>query len=285
MDDTAYKKTVAAAFDRAAATYDRMGVEFFTPMGRRLVERAAPVPGERVLDVGCGRGACLFPVADAVLPGGSALGIDVAPAMVEETAREAERRGAANVTVLRMDGEDPDLPPRSFDLVLAGYSVVFFPDAPAALAKYARLLADGGRVAFTSPVFRDDTPPFLPPAFAGLIPPSLLERLPPEWRPERLRERFNGWLGQVGDLERTMREAGFAGVEVADEPIRLTAESGETWVDWSHTQGMRLLWQNLPEDDIRDLRERLITGLDAMRGDGPLLIDVPVRFVVATVAR
>lgn len=286
VDDTAYKAEVAQAFDRAATHYDRMGVEFFTPMGRRLVERAAPRSGDRVLDVGCGRGAALFPAAAMAGPTGSVLGIDIAPAMVEEARREAERLGAAHVELRVMDGERPQLPPRSFDLVLGSYSLIFLPDAPAALARYARLLADGGRIAFTSPVFTDDTFPFLPPVFTELIPRSLLANLPAEWQPEALQRRFNSWLGQATDLRRTMEKAGFTGVEVVDEPVELVAVSGEAWVDWSHTQGMRLLWTHLPEQESARLRERLITALDAMRdGDGPLTISTPVRYVIATVRR
>ncbi|MEU5884570.1 methyltransferase domain-containing protein [Spirillospora sp. NPDC047279] len=285
MDRTGYKETVSAAFDRAAASYDRMGVEFFTPMGRRLVERAAPRPGERVLDVGCGRGASMFPAAERVGPQGRVLGIDIAPNMVEEAAKQARRDGVGNVEVQVMDGERPDLPPRSFDVVLGGYSVIFLPDAPAALARYALLLDAGGRIAFTSPVFTRDTFPFLPPVFTDLIPQHLLRNLPPEWRPERLQQRFNSWLEKAADLERTLHGAGFTDVSVVDEPVDLVAESGEAWVDWSHTQGMRLLWQHLPPEESARLRERLIAGLDAMRdGTGPITIETPVRYVSATVA-
>jgi ubiquinone/menaquinone biosynthesis C-methylase UbiE len=76
------------AFDEAAATYDAVGVEFFTPMGAELVRRAAIRPGEHVLDVGCGRGAVLLPAAHATGPGGRVTGIDLAPAMVALTGRE-----------------------------------------------------------------------------------------------------------------------------------------------------------------------------------------------------
>jgi O-methyltransferase/aklanonic acid methyltransferase len=286
VDTTTYKTTVTEAFNRAAATYDRLGVEFFTPMGRRLVERVGPRPGERVLDIGCGRGASTFPAAEAVGPEGHVLGIDIAPAMVEEARREAARQGASQVDVRVMDGEHPDLPAGSFDVITGSYSVIFLPDAPAAIGRYAGLLADGGRIGFTSPVFTDDTFPFLPPLFTELIPRSLLTNLPPEWHPDQLRRRFNSWLQHTGDLERTMRSAGFDRVDVADEPVPMVATSGEAWVDWSHTQGMRLLWQHLPADDARRLRYRLITALDELRdGDGPVCIDVPVRFVTATVVR
>ncbi|MEG8280471.1 class I SAM-dependent methyltransferase [Streptomyces sp. AHA2] len=285
-DTATYKTKVTAAFNGAAAAYDRLGVEFFTPMGKRLVEFADPRPGRRLLDVGCGLGATLLPAAQRLGPGGSALGIDIAEAMVEEARREAQRQGIGNVELRVMDGEHPELPARSFDLVLGSYSVIFLPDARAALARYAGLLRDGGRIAFTSPVFTRDTFPFLPPLFTGLIPMSLLSHLPAAWHPEQLQRQLHSWLEDPRDLTAALRTAGFDDVRIVDESVDMTARSGEAWVDWSHTQGMRLLWQHLPADEAAALRTRLITALDALRGeDGLIHIDVPVRYVTATVAR
>ncbi len=49
---------------------------------------------------------------------------------------------------------------------------------------------------------------------------------------------------------------------------------------------MRLLWTHLSARESAQLRQRLITALDAMRdGEGPLTIDTPVRYVTATVRR
>ncbi|MDQ1016515.1 class I SAM-dependent methyltransferase [Streptomyces afghaniensis] len=286
MDTAAYKTKVTDAFNGAAATYDRLGVEFFTPMGRRLVERSAPRPGERVLDIGCGRGATLLPAAGLIGPAGRALGIDIAPAMIDEARREAARQGITNVELRVMDGEHPDLPAASFDLVLGSYSVIFLPQARAALARYAGLLADGGRIGFTSPVFTRDTFPFLPPMFTELIPLSLLRHLPESWHPEQLHRQLHSWLEHPADLSAAMEQAGFTDVEIVDEPVAMSAVSGAAWVDWSHTQGMRLLWQHLPDDEAAALRSRLIGALDALRdGDGPVLIEVPVRYVTARVAR
>lgn len=75
-------------------------------------------------------------------------------------------------------------------------------------------------------------------------------------------------------------------MEIVDEPVDLVAPSGEAWVTWSHTQGMRLLWEHLPDDDRERLRVRLTEALDDMRKDGgPLSIETPVRYVTAGVAR
>ncbi|WP_017579226.1 class I SAM-dependent methyltransferase [Nocardiopsis valliformis] len=286
MDRATYKGEVTSAFNEAAARYDRLGVEFFTPMARRLVDHARPEPGDRVLDIGCGAGASVFPAADRVGPRGSVLGIDIASAMVEQTVEQARAQGRDNVTARVMDAERPDLPERSFDVVMGGYSVIFLPDAPAALSRYVPLTADGGRLAFSTPVFDSGTFPFLPPVFTDLIPRSLLRDLPPEWHPERLQQRFNSWLEDPEDLVRAVESAGYREVSVVDEQIDMVARSGEAWVDWSHTQGMRLLWEHLAEAQSRELRRTLITGLDAMRsGDGPLTIEVPVRYVTARVPR
>jgi protein-L-isoaspartate O-methyltransferase len=61
---------IAKIFDGAAPTYDSVGVAWFRPIAERLVHELAPVPGEQALDVGCGRGAVLFPLAEAVGPTG-----------------------------------------------------------------------------------------------------------------------------------------------------------------------------------------------------------------------
>ncbi|MET9522006.1 class I SAM-dependent methyltransferase [Streptomyces coeruleorubidus] len=285
MQDSSYKEQVTQAFDQSSSTYDRLGVEFFTPMGRRLVEISEPVTGERVLDIGCGRGACLFPAAEKVGPQGRVHGIDIAPGMIEEARKEAAERGLRNIALDVMDAETPELPARSFDLVMGSYSVIFLPDAVGALARYAGILDHGGRIAFTSPVFRAGTFPFLPPEFTPLIPQALLEHLPEQWRPEALVRRFNSWLERAEDLVRTLERCGYTSVAVTDEPVRMTALSSEAWVDWSHTQGMRLLWQNLPQAQRTELRARLVEGLDKLSdATGALAIDVPVRFVTARVA-
>ncbi|GAA2248218.1 methyltransferase [Streptomyces ruber] len=286
MQDTSYKEQVAHAFDQSSSTYDRLGVQFFGPMGRRLVDIAEPAVGERVLDIGCGRGACLFPAAEKVGPKGRVHGIDIAPGMIDEARKEAVGRGLRNVVLEVMDAESPTFPPRSFDLVMGSYSVIFLPDAVSALARYAAILDDAGRIAFTSPEFRAGTFPFLPPEFTPLIPRALLEHLPEQWRPEALVRRFNSWLERAEDLRQALERCGYTSVDVIDEPVRMTALSSEAWVEWSHTQGMRLLWQHLPEAQRTELRERLIEGLDELSDDnGALAIDVPVRFVTARVAR
>ena len=106
----AQKAYIGRLFDRAAASYDRVGNALFAPAGAALAAAAALRPGDRVLDVGCGRGAALFPAAEAVGVTGSVTGIDLAAAMVAATAADITRRGVANASVRVGDAESPISP-------------------------------------------------------------------------------------------------------------------------------------------------------------------------------
>lgn len=63
--------------------YDEISAEF----GARIVAVLAPVPGDRVLDVGCGNGALSLAIAPLVAPAGLVLGLDISGPMLE-TARQ-----------------------------------------------------------------------------------------------------------------------------------------------------------------------------------------------------
>ena len=62
------KLMLAGVFNRAAAIYGQVGPGYFGYFGKLLVEQAVLAPGMHVLDVGTGRGAVLFPAAQAVGP-------------------------------------------------------------------------------------------------------------------------------------------------------------------------------------------------------------------------
>ena len=83
----AHPEGIVGVFDRAADIYDHVGVPWFGPIAAGLVAQLDVRPGERV-HIGCGRGAALRPLALATGPTGRAVGIDLAPRMVELTARD-----------------------------------------------------------------------------------------------------------------------------------------------------------------------------------------------------
>lgn len=124
----------------AADAYEEYLVPaLFAPFARRLIERAQPRPGDRVLDVACGTGI----VARLVVTcGATPVGLDLNAQMIE-----VARRTAPSVEWITGDACGLPFPDGSFDLVLCQAGLQFFPDRTAAVAEMRRLLAPGGRIA------------------------------------------------------------------------------------------------------------------------------------------
>ena len=117
--------------------------ETITDIHRIVTERLDPQPGERLLDLACGTGA----VAElAAAAGAEVLGVDIAPALIEQARdRAAQRRLDIDYRV--GDAEALDLEDASFDLVASTCGVMFAPDHRAVATELARVTKPGGRIA------------------------------------------------------------------------------------------------------------------------------------------
>ena len=114
---------------------------------RRLLDRAAISPGDRVLDVGCGPGRLTQAAAQAAGPSGETLGIDLSPEMIALATERASR--AASTARFQVASVDA-LPTAGahFDVVLASLMLHHLPPAlqQRAFAEVFRVLAPNGRV-------------------------------------------------------------------------------------------------------------------------------------------
>jgi len=114
------------------------------PVSDLLFAAARVVGGERVLDVGCGRGATTRRASDAVGPDGEVVGLDVAANLIEEAGRIAH--DGPDIRWVVADAQRAELPAAHFDLVLSRFGVMFFDDAKAAFANLLAATAPGGRL-------------------------------------------------------------------------------------------------------------------------------------------
>jgi SAM-dependent methyltransferase len=115
------------------------------PFGNAAIAKAAVKSGDRVLDVGCGSGATLIALAEAVGASGSALGIDVSAPMLARAARRAAT--VANVKLLEADAAIHSFDAKH-DLLFSRFGVMFFADPAAAFTNLRTALAPKGRLAF-----------------------------------------------------------------------------------------------------------------------------------------
>ncbi|WP_051898673.1 class I SAM-dependent methyltransferase [Sciscionella sediminilitoris] len=278
------QSTFIDVFSANAGTYDT-GVEFFKPLAAKLIEHAGVRPGQRVLDVGCGRGAVLFPVAERVGTSGSVIGIDLAEGMVEATAKEAHERGFGNVTVNRMDGSDPDYPAGSFDQILGSMSIIFIPELADAFGRYHALLRDGGTLAFTAPGFGSSP---LDWRIGPFDMQTMIDEAMPERRTElraRLDEAITAFPSLHPDhLLGDLRTAGFTDPLARTDSITVTAGSGKSFVDWTFSHGMRTFWDMIPDEKRRaEYAAELAARIDAERGDADSIsYEVQTRVFLAT---
>ncbi|HEX8204901.1 MAG TPA: methyltransferase domain-containing protein [Solirubrobacteraceae bacterium] len=117
------------------------------PVGRaadRMLEAAAPRPGERVVELACGAGDVGLRAAEAVGPDGRVLLTDFAEPMVELVRERA--RDLPQVDARTLDAEDPNLGER-FDVALCRLGYMLMPDPARALRATHDLLEPGGRLA------------------------------------------------------------------------------------------------------------------------------------------
>jgi ubiquinone/menaquinone biosynthesis C-methylase UbiE len=129
-----------------AEVYERYLVPaLFLPWAEELLRRAAPQPGERVLDVACGTGAVTRQVPPLVGATGTVVGLDLSPAMLD-VARALPAPPGPTIAWREGSAVALPFPDAAFDLVLCQQGLQFFPDRPRALREMRRVLAPGGRV-------------------------------------------------------------------------------------------------------------------------------------------
>lgn len=254
---------IAGVFGRAADTYDSV-IPYFRTFGERLVEVAGLRPGQRVLDVACGRGAVLLPALAATAPGGTAVGVDLATEMVEALAADLAAAGVeADVRV--MDAGALDLPDGSFDAVLSGFTLMLLPDPVAVAREWRRVLRPGGTCAVSQPLGGGERWAFWG-ELIGKFAPRATKPMPAPPPAVHLGEVLEG--------------AGFVDVRSVEESHRFVFDGPDAWWRWVWSHGMRAFLEVLPPDAQEDLRAEGVRRLVETFGD-EIVLDQQVRFVVA----
>jgi len=107
---------------------------FVPALGEPVVQLLAPLPGERILDIGCGDGALTAKIAQA---GATVVGIDSSPELLEA----ARERG---LDVRLSDARELGFA-AEFDAVFSNAALHWIPEPDAVLAVVNRALRPGGR--------------------------------------------------------------------------------------------------------------------------------------------
>jgi enediyne biosynthesis protein CalE5 len=217
---------------------------------RRLLELAAPQPGDRVIELACGPGAVGLAAAELVGPGGQVVLSDVVPEMTAIAAARADAAGVTNVVTRELDLERIDEPAASYDVVLCREGLMLVLDPARAAAEMRRILRPGGRLALAVWGPRERNP------WLGVIFDSVTAELGAPVPPPGVPGPFS--LDDADKVTGILAGAGLADVQVRELPTPYLAASFEEW--WTRTGALagplaRML-AALPEDKAIALRER-----------------------------
>jgi 2-polyprenyl-6-hydroxyphenyl methylase / 3-demethylubiquinone-9 3-methyltransferase len=185
-------------------------LHLLNPVRTQFVAERAPLPGARLLDVGCGGGLLAEALARA---GATVTGIDLAPAMIDAA------RSHAAASSLRIDYRVAGAEslaadqPAAFDVVTCMELLEHVPDPAAMLASLAELVRPGGQV-FVSTIHRN-----LRAFLSAIVAAEYILKLLPRGTHEYQR------LIRPSELARWGRAAGLSLAEIAG--LRLDPFSGQ----------------------------------------------------------
>ena len=224
------KLKAAQTYDAASDHFDDEPLGFWARYGRHTIDRLALRPGMSVLDVGCGTGASALPAAEAVGPGGSVIGIDLAGNLLEIARRKASMRGLANVRFEIGDMEALNYPDDHFDAVVCVFAIFFVPDMTKQVRELWRMVRPGGQLAITT------------------WGPRMFEPGSSAWwaavkevRPD-LVAAFNPWdrITRPQAVQHLLREVGIAEAEVVAATGRQPLREPDDW--WAVVLGSGYRW-------------------------------------------
>ena len=274
-------------FNRTAKSYDQSGVEFFGPIGRRLVEFSELPVGGTVLDVGSGRGAALFPATEVVGEKGEVVGVDISEEMVGYALDSVRERGLENVTVTVGNGQRPEFEPGRFDAVIGSCSLFIWVKSADDVKPYRELLRQGGRFATAAPSFFSTAHgkwALFPEAVNDLLMPYMLQSLKQSSAYDsQFANAGANWLATAEAIERTLLDAGFVDVDVVEEDLPVVVDSGKHWVDFTYTTGMRGMWERIEERERAEVVAEVSKRLDNLRDEnGKITVPVPIVYIRAS---
>jgi len=230
-----------SVYDRAAASYERVGPPFFSYFGRGVVDMVGIPEGSRVLDVACGAGAVLLAAVERIGPRGVVVGVDRASAMVARALGAIKHWGVSNAVVASMDASALAFPDRAFDTVLCGFALNGLPTP--SLSECSRVLRTHGRVGLT-------------------VSEGWWWEGDERWHWHRA---LLDALGMRVDLEprrfpathhlvAVLTDHGFDGVSVAMERYDLVFADVDEWWNWAWSHGYRQILEQLSSSQLERYR-------------------------------
>jgi SAM-dependent methyltransferase len=247
----------------------------FGPLGREALDRLAPLPGERILDVGCGSGETLSELAGRVGDSGEVVGVDISRPLLERA--RARVGGVPNIQLTLADASSHAFD-AGFDAVFSRLGVMFFADPVSAFQNLRRALVPGGRLVFVCWQSLEDNAWCSVPLAVAL---PVLVKAPPV-SPPHTPGPFA--FADPRHVRRVLAGAGFSRIEVSSQhaPVLISDEGLDCAIDFAVSIGpVARLFADQPGPTRELIRQRLRSALASAATAKTVTLDGAVWLVSA----
>jgi trans-aconitate 2-methyltransferase len=242
--------------DWDARTYHRLAAPQLA-WGRRVAQRLAACPGERILDIGCGTGRLTAELTRQAGDSGRTVGLDVSHAMLEQA-----RQASPGIGFVRADGAALPFAASTFDAVFSSATFHWIADHARLFREVHTVLKPGGRL--------------IAQCGGGPNLQRLLERAHALMSSADYAPFFGKWrdpwvFAGVADTRARLQAARFIDIEVSLEPAPTTLEDAAAFADFISCVCVRHHVDRLPAD-----RRRTFVGMltqEAAKDDPPFTLD------------
>ena len=217
----------------------------------RMLERAAPRPGDRVLELACGPGGAGLAAAELVGPGGEVVLSDVAAEMAAIAATRAAARGLDNVCTAVLDLEQIEQPDAGYDVVLCREGLMFAVEPVRAAREIRRVLRPDGRLALAVWGPRDENP------WLSLVFDAVSAQTGFPVPPPGVPGPFS--LDDPARLRSVLADGDLTSIHIEEVSVPLRAPTFESWWAWTSAMAgpLAIILGQLADDAKAELAERL----------------------------
>ncbi|WP_102401808.1 class I SAM-dependent methyltransferase [Haloimpatiens massiliensis] len=264
------KKKAINIWDKVAPNFGEIGPKYWDDFGRKLVKLSNIEIGGKVLDIGMGRGASLFPALEKVGKDGYVVGIDNSNVMVKETHKDISARNICNAEVKNMNAQSMDFAENSFDNVICGFGMGYLLLGENKLNDVLRILKTDGQAAFSIWGVQKEQK-----WLTDIVEKYLKADLSNSNNKKLDIPKFDN----VEDITKILHDSGFQNIKIYEENADVVYMNKKEWWEEMHTNAVRGIFdqiQKLGFESYVQFKVDIFKGLEQFKKDDGLHFNMPV---------
>ncbi len=257
MNKNNSKQKIIDIWDKVALNFGQVGPNYWECFGNKLVDYSNIKEKARVLDIGMGRGASLFPAATKSGEYGQVIGIDISENMVRETKREITKKSVTNIKVMTMDAEELQFEDEAFDNIICGFSIGCLLFSDSKLGEVSRILKVGGEFGCSIWGVQPDQ--------KWLVELTNKYLPAPEVKKPQLKKSEEIKFSTGEDIKNILKSSGFVNIRIYEEsPQVIYKDKNEWWEEmWCNAvRGTFEAIENLGEDVLNNFKAEVFKRLE-----------------------